>query len=290
MSGTAEGRCRLEVDGAARGNPGPAAAAAVLKDSEGRELLREAKALGKTTNNVAEYEALVMGLEAAAERCSSLTVAMDSELVVRQLEGRYRVKQEHLRPLFDRAKELLSRFEEVEVVHVPRGQNVAADELANRVLDEQSLDEEPGEAGSRVLRSADSTEGPAGSGAAEGGRYELTVKAHFDAAHALRGYPGKCKELHGHTWDVEATVAGERLNDIGILFDFSDLKRLLADVLEPLDHAHLNEVAPFDELSPTGENLARFIYERLRTELPGPIDLVEVVVWESPEARLAYRG
>lgn len=279
MSPATSGICRLHVDGAARGNPGPAAAAAVLYGEDGREVWSGAKALGKATNNVAEYEALLMGLEAAAEHCSRLTVAMDSELVVRQLAGEYRVRQEHLRELFERAKRLLESFEHVEVSHVRREENARADELANEVLD--------GDATAKPATTPRGSREPAG---VRAGTYELTVKGHFDAAHALRGYPGKCRELHGHTWDVEVSVAGEGLNEIGILYDFTDLKRALGEVLAPLDHTHLNEVPPFDRLSPTGENLARYIYERLGDILPEPVRLVEVVVWESPEARLAYRG
>lgn len=270
--------CRLHVDGAARGNPGPAAAAAVLYDAAGNELWADAKLLGETTNNVAEYEALIMGLAAAAERCSTLSVAADSELVVRQLAGHYRVRQPHLVPLYEEAKRLMAGFASVTVEHVPREDNARADELANEALDEEAGVEPAtkGDAGSRKR--------PAGKG-----YYELTVKGHFDAAHSLRGYPGKCKELHGHTWDIEVTVGGSELDGIGILYDFGDLKSVLAEALAPLDHSHLNEVQPFDELSPTGENLARYLYEVIETKLPASVDLVEVVVWESPIARLSYR-
>ena len=77
--------------------------------------------------------------------------------------------------------------------------------------------------------------------------YELTVKSHFDAAHALRGYPGECRKLHGHTWDVEVTVAGETLDDVGIVYDFKSLKDDLNAVLDEYDHAYLNDVPPFDD-------------------------------------------
>lgn len=119
--------------------------------------------------------------------------------------------------------------------------------------------------------------------------YELTIKAHFDAAHALRGYPGECRNLHGHTWDIEVTVAAEKLDEIGIVYDFKLLKDDLNAVLDRYDHAYLNEVAPFDELSPTAENLARVIYEQLAETVDPRVGVVEVVVWESPIAKLAYR-
>lgn len=119
--------------------------------------------------------------------------------------------------------------------------------------------------------------------------YELTVKTHFDAAHALRGYPGECRELHGHTWDVEVTVASDTLDEIGIVYDFKTLKTDLAEVLASYDHAYLNEVPPFDEISPTAENLARVLYEALSGKVDPRVRVVEVAVWESPIARLIYR-
>ncbi len=119
--------------------------------------------------------------------------------------------------------------------------------------------------------------------------YELTVKGHFDAAHSLRGYPGECRDLHGHTWDIEATVAGERLDDVDIVYDFKTLKADLQTVLEPFDHAHLNEVVPFTELSPTAENLARVIFEALTAQIGPQVTVKEVAVWESPIARIVYR-
>lgn len=129
----------LFADGGSRGNPGPAASAAVLLGSEG-ELLEEISAyLGATTNNVAEWTALLLGLEAARKRgIRRLDVRMDSELVVRQLRGEYRVKHAGLQPLYRRAVQLLRAFEKVEIGHVPRKQNAAADRLVNRVLDQEA--------------------------------------------------------------------------------------------------------------------------------------------------------
>ncbi|MDI6900476.1 MAG: 6-carboxytetrahydropterin synthase QueD [Anaerosomatales bacterium] len=119
--------------------------------------------------------------------------------------------------------------------------------------------------------------------------YELTIKGHFDAAHALYGYPGECRNLHGHTWDVEVTVAGEALDDIGIVYDFKALKADLAAVLAEFDHVYINEVPPFDTVSPTAENLARVICERLAEKVGEQVRVTEVAVWESPVARLVYR-
>ena len=119
--------------------------------------------------------------------------------------------------------------------------------------------------------------------------YELTIKSHFDAAHALRGYPGECRLLHGHTWDIEVTVAAAELDEIGIVYDFKLLKDDLNAVLDTYDHAYLNEIEPFTELSPTAENLARVIYARLAETVDTRVRVVEVAVWESPIAKLTYR-
>ena len=129
----------LFADGGSRGNPGPAASAAVLLGSEG-ELLEEISAyLGTATNNVAEWTALVLGLEAARKLgVRRLAVRLDSELVVRQLRGEYRVKHVGLQPLYQRAVRLLRAFERVDIGHVPRKQNEVADRLVNRVLDQEA--------------------------------------------------------------------------------------------------------------------------------------------------------
>jgi len=119
--------------------------------------------------------------------------------------------------------------------------------------------------------------------------YELTVRDHFDAAHSLRGYPGECRRLHGHTWDVEVTVEGEALDEIGIVYDFKTLKGDLRAVLDDYDHVFLDEVPPFDELNPTAENLARVVYERLQGSVGEQVVVTEVAVWESPVAKLVYR-
>lgn len=122
------------------------------------------------------------------------------------------------------------------------------------------------------------------------GVYDLTVKDHFDAAHHLYDYPGECRNLHGHTWDVEVTVRSPHLNDIDIVYDFKRIKRDLAAVLGRYDHKLINEIPPFDKISPTAENLARVIYGQLTDTVHPSVEVVEVAVWESPIARVAYRA
>jgi len=131
-------RARLYSDGAARGNPGPAGAGAVMLNADGHVVAKIGKFLGDSTNNVAEYMGLILGLRRAkAMGIKELDVFSDSELMVRQLAGDYAVKAEHLRPLHDEARSLLKAFSEVEVRHVPREENAQADLMSNRAIDER---------------------------------------------------------------------------------------------------------------------------------------------------------
>jgi len=126
----------LRTDGGARGNPGPGGAGFVLEDSTGEIVRSGGRYLGCVTNNIAEYEALIWGLETALDQgVRTLRVCADSELVVKQVNGQYRVKNEGLKPLFARVKALIGRFESVDVTHVRREQNAAADEMCNKAMD-----------------------------------------------------------------------------------------------------------------------------------------------------------
>jgi ribonuclease HI len=132
-------KATMFADGGSRGNPGPAASGAVLVDESGEVLREVGTFLGVTTNNVAEWTGLVTGLEAALELgVDDLEVRLDSELVVKQISGEYRVKHPGLIPLHTKAKSLLRRFAHVGVRHIPRKQNAIADALVNQVLDAQA--------------------------------------------------------------------------------------------------------------------------------------------------------
>lgn len=129
----------LRTDGGSRGNPGPAGAGFVI-ERDGDILCRGGRFLGDTTNNVAEYEALIWGLEnVSAMGFADVVVYADSELLVRQVNGQYRVKNEGLKPLFLRALELLRSFASYRVAHVRREQNAAADAMANEAMDSRGL-------------------------------------------------------------------------------------------------------------------------------------------------------
>ena len=118
--------------------------------------------------------------------------------------------------------------------------------------------------------------------------YQITVEQHFDAAHALRGYKGKCENLHGHRFKVVARIKAAQLNEIGLAYDFRELKNNLNEVLERFDHINLNEVAPFNTINPSSENIAAMIYNELEPKIKGA-SLVCVEVWESPESCAEYR-
>jgi probable phosphoglycerate mutase len=127
------------VDGASRGNPGPASYAVILRGPDGRTVFEIGKYLGRATNNIAEYYALITALDYAEEHgIARLLVRSDSELMVRQMQGRYKVKSVDLRPLHERAKKLAAALAHFAIEHVPREQNRDADALANLALDNTS--------------------------------------------------------------------------------------------------------------------------------------------------------
>ncbi len=124
------------IDGASRGNPGPAAYAVIVRGADGKQIAGISKCIGRKTNNIAEYHALIAALDyAGANGIRALRVRSDSELLVRQMQGRYRVKNEDLKPLHERAQKLVRGLEYFVIEHVPREQNCDADLLANAALD-----------------------------------------------------------------------------------------------------------------------------------------------------------
>ena len=120
--------------------------------------------------------------------------------------------------------------------------------------------------------------------------YEISVEKHFDAAHYLRGYRGKCEVMHGHRYRVVVKITAEKLDEIGLAYDFTDLKRYLKEILDCFDHTCLNDIPPFDKINPSAENIAAAIYNELKDRLAAaPVTLTAVEAWESPEQGVAYR-
>ncbi|MDI6814736.1 MAG: 6-carboxytetrahydropterin synthase QueD [Dehalococcoidales bacterium] len=119
--------------------------------------------------------------------------------------------------------------------------------------------------------------------------YQISIEQHFDAAHFLRGYHGKCEALHGHRFRVVVKVKSSKVDDIGIAYDFMELKQQLGDILFRFDHTCLNDVPPFDKVNPSSENIASAIYNELKPKLAGaPVSISSVEVWESPQSGVAY--
>ncbi len=122
------------------------------------------------------------------------------------------------------------------------------------------------------------------------GVYEIYVKDHFAAAHALKGYDGVCSNMHGHNWIVEAYIQCTKLNKLGIGVDFKDVKGILKDVLGKLDHTNLNEIAEFGNINPTSENLSKLLYNELSRRLNTDATQVsKVMVFESPGCGSSYQ-
>ncbi|MGH9775249.1 MAG: 6-carboxytetrahydropterin synthase QueD [Candidatus Acidiferrales bacterium] len=122
--------------------------------------------------------------------------------------------------------------------------------------------------------------------------YEISVDETFCAGHALRGYKGKCENTHGHNYRVRVTLGGPGLDSIGLLYDFVHLKKVIQSVIQTLDHQFLNEMAPFDKINPSAENIARHIYDGISGQLPiakGAPAISSITVWETDTTAATYR-
>jgi 6-pyruvoyltetrahydropterin/6-carboxytetrahydropterin synthase len=119
--------------------------------------------------------------------------------------------------------------------------------------------------------------------------YEIVIEQHFEAAHYLRGYQGKCENIHGHRYSVVVRLKAARLNAIGLAYDFTDAKRHLGGILAKFDHCSLNDIQPFDALNPSAENIASTIYTELKANLTGEAVAISAVeVWENPQQGIVY--
>lgn len=120
--------------------------------------------------------------------------------------------------------------------------------------------------------------------------YEVAIRSHFDSAHYLRDYGGRCENLHGHRWQLEVVLRADELNEIGLAYDFTELKRIVNELVKRFDHVCLNEVEPFVQINPSTENIARTIFELVEHQLDGErVKVDRVTVWESPDSWASYR-
>ena len=124
--------------------------------------------------------------------------------------------------------------------------------------------------------------------------FEVSVEYSFAAGHALRGYKGKCENVHGHNYRVRVTIEGDKLGSNGLLVDFVDLKKQLLEIIGRLDHQFINDIEPFTVLNPSAENLAKYFYDELSGKLSNhseaPVRIAEVRIWETDTSIAAYRG
>jgi len=130
----------------------------------------------------------------------------------------------------------------------------------------------------------------AGTGRRPGAMYEVYKEKSFSGAHHLRGYEGKCEAVHGHNWKVRAFVGASQLDSLGMVVDFKKLKQALGEVSDILDHKDLNATPPFDEINPSAENIAKFLFDELSGRLNDErVRVTAVSVWESERACATYR-
>jgi len=122
--------------------------------------------------------------------------------------------------------------------------------------------------------------------------FEVSVDETFAAGHALRGYKGKCENVHGHNYKVRVTLTGPELDSVGLLYDFVHLKKVIRNVIESLDHRFLNDFPPFDTINPSAENIARHIYEQFSKQIAMPANgasISSITVWETDVTSATYR-
>jgi len=122
--------------------------------------------------------------------------------------------------------------------------------------------------------------------------FEVSVEETFSAGHALRGYKGKCENPHGHNYRVQVTLQGPQLDSIGLLIDFTELKRVIRNVVQRLDHQFINDLEPFTTVNPSAENMAKYFFDEVTsqlTSLPGGARVTDIVIWETDTASARYR-
>jgi 6-pyruvoyltetrahydropterin/6-carboxytetrahydropterin synthase len=122
--------------------------------------------------------------------------------------------------------------------------------------------------------------------------FQVSVEETFSSGHALRGYRGKCENVHGHNYRVRVTLEGRELDNIGLLMDFTHLKKVLREVSGTLDHQFMNDLEPFKTVNPSAENVAKYFFEQVNrqlTNLPPGARITDVIVWETDTSRAQYR-
>jgi 6-pyruvoyltetrahydropterin/6-carboxytetrahydropterin synthase len=121
--------------------------------------------------------------------------------------------------------------------------------------------------------------------------FQVTVDETFSSGHALRGYKGKCENVHGHNYKVRVTLEGPQLDSVGLLYDFTHLKRVIREIVGGVDHKFLNDMAPFDVINPSAENLAKYFYDettRQMNAMPEGARVTSITIWETDTTSATY--
>ncbi|MFP4547791.1 MAG: 6-carboxytetrahydropterin synthase QueD [Fidelibacterota bacterium] len=119
--------------------------------------------------------------------------------------------------------------------------------------------------------------------------YIIAVDSHFASSHQIVGYDGKCSNMHGHTWKIKVEVKTDKVDEIGICYDFKSLKQLINTIVDDLDHQNLNQLPPFRDNNPTAENIAHFLYHAIKKILPDEVEMHQITVWESEKYSVIYK-
>jgi 6-pyruvoyltetrahydropterin/6-carboxytetrahydropterin synthase len=118
--------------------------------------------------------------------------------------------------------------------------------------------------------------------------YTLSIQKEISAAHQLRDYDGPCARIHGHNWKIRIEVSADELDHVGIAIDFSEIEKLLWQIIGPFDHRNFNDIAPFDKINPTAEHISRYVYREMVKVLPEGIAIKNVQLWETDTYRVTY--
>ena len=126
------------------------------------------------------------------------------------------------------------------------------------------------------------------------GQFEVMIERNFSSAHQLRGYRGKCENLHGHNYKIEIYARGRELDNVGLLVDFVELKRIVREVMERLDHQFINDLEPFTVINPSAENLAKYFYDEVSSRMAtdngdAPTRIAQIKIWETDTSIAVYR-
>jgi 6-pyruvoyltetrahydropterin/6-carboxytetrahydropterin synthase len=119
--------------------------------------------------------------------------------------------------------------------------------------------------------------------------YTIAIRTHFSASHRVKRYPGKCKNLHGHNWKVKLEVRTDYKDELGMSFDFKELKKIVQPIIDKFDHQYLNDLDFLNDINPTAENIAELLYTETAKKLPEHVSMHRVTIWETDKYSITYQ-